>query len=79
MALVSFLPLILEPSQRSNVGQKTSMINGVPFPARNKNGADKTVKIEAIMATLFLNQRLSKRISRTPRNRAIIMLGSLIE
>ena len=76
--MVSFLPLILEPSQSSNVGQKTNMISGVPLPARKRNGADKTVSTEAIIATLFLNQRFKSKIKSTPSNKPMIMLGSLI-
>lgn len=71
-------PLILEPSQRSKVGQKTSIISGMPEPARYRNGAESTTRIEAMIATLFLNQRFSSKIINTPRARLITILGSLM-
>ena len=70
--------MILEPSSRRRVGQNTIIIRGVPLPAKNKKGAESTVKTEPTIATLFLNQRLSKRISKTPRIKPKIILGNLI-
>lgn len=72
------LPWILEPSQSKTVGQKTSIISGVPEPARYKNGAESTVRIEAIKATLFLNQRFKSKIKNNPSKMPIIILGNLI-
>lgn len=48
-----FSPWILEPSQRSRVGQRTSIIKGVPEPAKNKNGVDNITKQEASKDTLL--------------------------
>lgn len=70
--------MILEPSQSSRVGQKTNIIRGVPEPVRYRNGADKTARMEVIIATLFLNQRFRRRIKRKPRKKPKMMLGSLI-
>lgn len=72
-------PWILEPNQSSRVGQNTSMIKGVPDPARYKNDADKTAKIEDSSATLFLNQRLRSNINNMPSTAPIMILGSLTE
>ena len=73
-----FSPWIFEPSQSKSVGQNTIIISGVPFPAKNKNGVDKTTRQDARSDTLLLNQRFSKRISSKPRNRPTMILGSLI-
>ena len=71
-------PWILEPSQRRRVGQKTNMIWGVPDPERSRKGGDKTVIMEAMMATLFLNQRFKRRMSKMARRQPRIILGSLM-
>lgn len=72
-------PWILDPNHNNKVGQNTNIINGVPDPARYKNEADKTARIEANNATLFLNQRLSSKISNPPSMVPIMILGSLTE
>lgn len=68
----------MDPNHKSKVGQNTSIIRGVPEPAKYKNEDDKTAKMEAKIATLFLNQRLSNKMSNTPSSTPIIMLGSLM-
>ena len=78
IGLGRFSPWIFEPSQRSSVGQNTSIIRGVPLPAKNKNGVDSTTRQDARSDTLFLNQRLRRSISKIPSTSPIIMLGSLI-
>lgn len=72
-------PWILEPSQSKSVGQKTSIISGVPEPAKKRKEADSIARIEASRATLVLNQRLSNRISNRPSINPMTMLGSLTE
>ncbi len=78
IGLGRFSPWILEPSHRSKVGQNTIIINGVPFPAKNKKGVDKTIKHDARSETLLLNQRFKSKTSKKPRAVAIRMLGSLM-
>jgi hypothetical protein len=78
IGLGRFSPWILEPIQRSNVGQNINIINGVPLPAKNKNGVDNTIKHDANKDTLLLNQRLSSSINRKPKSKPIIILGSFI-
>ena len=73
-----FSPWIFDPSQSKSVGQNTIIMSGVPFPARNKNGVDKTTRQDARSDTLLLNQRLSRRISSKPRIRPTKILGSFI-
>ena len=68
----------MEPSQSKSVGQNTSIINGVPEPAKYKNGVDRTIKNDARSDTLFLNQRFKRRINRKPRSRPMMILGSLM-
>ena len=77
MGLGRFSPWILEPSHKSSVGQKTSIISGVPEPARKRNGVESITREEARRETLFLNQRFNNNISRKPKNRPMMMLGSL--
>ena len=67
----------MEPSHKSKVGQKTSIMSGVPEPAKNKNGVDKIIKQEASSETLFLNQRFKSKIKNNPKNNPITMLGNL--
>ena len=69
----------MEPNHSNNVGQNTIIINGVPEPARNRNGVDKIIKIDARSETLLLNHRFNKRTNRRPKNKPIMMLGSLME
>ena len=78
IGLGAVFPWIFEPSQSKRVGQNTSMINGVPEPVRYKKLEDSMVKILAIIATLFLNQRFNRTISSIPSSKPIIMLGSFI-
>lgn len=73
-----FSPWILEPSQSNNVGQNTSIINGVPLPAKNRKGVDNIIKQDASSDTLLLNHRFSSSIKRKPKNNPIIILGNLI-
>ena len=73
-----FSPWILEPSHKSSVGQNTSIISGVPLPAKYKNGVDSTIKHDASSETLLLNHRLSNKINKKPSNSPIIALGSFI-
>lgn len=73
-----FSPWILEPSHKSSVGQNTSIINGVPLPAKYKNGVDSTIKHDASSETLLLNHRLSSKINRKPSSRPITTLGNFI-
>lgn len=58
--------------------QKTYMISGVPFPARNRKAVDSVVRMEPTMATSFLNQRLSKRMMKKPAATAMIIDGNFI-
>ena len=74
-----FSPWIFEPSQRSKVGQKISIISGVPEPAKKRNGVDNMMRHEASKETLFLNQRFNNRMSKNPSAKPIMILGSLIE
>ena len=78
IGLGRFSPWIFEPSQSSNVGQNTSIIKGVPEPARNRNGVDRIIKQDASKDTLFLNQRFRSRINRNPNTNPAKILGSLI-
>ena len=73
-----FSPWIFEPSHSKSVGQNTIMINGVPEPAKNKNGVESTTSPDASKETLFLNQRFSRSINKKPSIKPIIILGSLI-
>ena len=78
IGLGRFSPWILEPSQSSSVGQKTIMISGVPEPAKNRNGVDKIIKIEASKDTLLLNHRFKRSTRSKPKSSPTIMLGSLM-
>ena len=73
-----FSPWIFEPNHNKNVGQKTSIMSGVPEPVRNRNGVERTIKQEVSSETLDLNQRLSSNINKTPDNNPTSMLGSLM-
>lgn len=77
MGLVT--PWIFDPNQSNRVGQKTSIIRGVPEPAKYRKEAESTARMEASKATLVLNQRFSRRISNTPKQTPMIMLGSFTE
>ncbi len=74
-----FSPWILEPSHSNKVGQKTYMIRGVPKPETERKLDEMTVITLAMMATLFLNQRLRSIIKSNARMKPRIILGSLIE
>ena len=78
IGLGRFSPWILEPSQSSKVGQKTIIISGVPEPAINKNGVDRTIKMEARSETLLLNQRFRSKINSSPKARPTSTLGNLM-
>ncbi len=54
------------------------MISGVPEPAKNKKGVDKTTKHDARSDTLLLNQRFNSKISKSPSSNPIRILGNLI-
>lgn len=71
-----FSPWIFDPSHSSNVGQNTSIISGVPEPAKKRKGVDKIIKQDARSDTLLLNQRLSNRINSKPSNNPIRILGN---
>ena len=73
-----FSPWILEPSQSNSVGQNTSMISGVPLPAKNRNGVDSIIKHDARSDTLLLNHRFSRSINKKPKSNPMMMLGSLM-
>ena len=60
------------------LGQNTNIINGVPEPAKNKNGVDNIINVEASKDTLLLNHRLSSKINKKPSSSPIKILGSLI-
>lgn len=60
------------------VGQKTNMINGVPEPARKRNGVDNIIRQETSSETLVLNHRLSRRMRKNPKPRPTKILGSLM-
>ena len=68
----------MEPSQSNRTGQKTIIINGVPEPARKRNGVESVIKIDAKSETLFLNQRFKIKIKSNPSNNPIMMLGNLM-
>ena len=72
------LPTILEPSQRMRASQKTYMISAVPFPARKRKAVESVVRIEPIIATSFLNQRLRRRMIKKPAMTAMMMDGNFI-
>lgn len=74
-----FSPWIFEPSQSKSVGQKTSIINGVPEPARKRKGVERVIKVEARSETLLLNHLFSSNINKNPNIKPIMMLGNLIE
>lgn len=76
---VCSLPMILEPSHIITASQKTYMMLGVPKPARNKKATDSVVKIEPIIATSDLNQRLRRRMRNSAVSTAIIIDGNLME
>ena len=73
------MPTILEPSHKIRASQKTYIISGVPFPARNRNAVDRVVRMEPIIATSFLNQRFRSKIMKKPAMTAIMIDGNLIE
>ena len=69
----------MEPSQSSKVGQKTTIIRGVPLLTRKRKFEERTAIILAIMAVLFLNQRFKRRIRKRPRKPPIMILGIITE
>ena len=71
-------PWILDPSHKSSVGQNTSIISGVPLPAKNRNGVDNIIRHDAKSDTLLLNHRFSRSINKKPKSSPMMMLGSLI-
>ena len=78
LVLGLFSPWTLEPTQSKRVGQKTIMISGVPLLTRKRKLEERTVMILAMMAVLFLNQRLSKRIIKIQVIAPMITLGSIM-
>ena len=78
IGLGRFSPWIFDPNQSKSVGQNTSMISGVPDPAKNKNGVDKTIRHDANKDTLLLNQRLSNNINKNPSSSPTKILGNFI-
>jgi len=73
-----FSPCIFDPNHNNKVGQNTTIINGVPDPAKNKKGVDSTIKHDASSETLLLNQRLSSSINRNPNSNPTITLGNFM-
>ena len=71
-------PWIFDPSHRRRLGQKTTIISGVPELAKNRKGIERIVRMLARSATLLLNQRFKSKTSKKPRAVAIRMLGSLM-
>ena len=73
------MPTILEPSHKVRESQNIYIIAGVPFPDKNRNAVDKVVRIEATIATSFLNHRFRRRIMKNAVNIAIMTDGNLID
>ena len=78
LALGLFSPWTLEPSQSKSVVQNKIMIRAVPLPEIKRKLEESTVIMLAIMAVLFLNQRLSRRIIKMQVIAPIITLGNII-
>ena len=72
-----FSPCILDPSHSNKVGQNTTIIRGVPDPAKNKKGVERMIKHDDKRETLLLNHRFKRRISINPNNNPTMILGSL--
>ena len=78
LALGLFSPWTLEPSQSKSVVQNKIMIKAVPLPEIKRKLEESTVMMLAMMAVLFLNQRLSRRIIKIQVIAPIITLGNMI-
>ena len=78
LALGLFSPWTLEPSQSKSVVQNKIMIRAVPLPEIKRKLEESTVIMLAIMAVLFLNQRLRRRIIRMQVIAPITTLGNII-
>ena len=78
LALGLFSPWTLEPSQSKSVVQNKIMIKAVPLPEIKRKLEESTVIMLAMMAVLFLNQRLSRRMIKIQVNAPIITLGNMI-
>lgn len=72
------MPTIFEPSQRMSASQKIYIMAGVPLVARNRKAVERIVRIDPTIATSFLNQRLSRRTTKTAVATAMSIDGSLI-
>lgn len=73
-----FSPWTLEPSQSKSVVQNKIMIKAVPLPEIKRKLEESTVIMLAMMAVLFLNQRLRRRIIKIQVIAPIITLGNII-
>lgn len=78
LALGLFSPWTLEPSQSKSVVQNKIMIKAVPLPEIKRKLEESTVMMLAMMAVLFLNQRLSRRMIKIQVIAPIITLGNMI-
>ena len=78
LAFGLFSPWTLEPSQSKSVVQNKIMIKAVPLPEIKRKLEESTVIMLAMMAVLFLNQRLRRRIIKIQVIAPIITLGSII-
>lgn len=78
LAFGLFSPWTLEPSQSKSVVQNKIMIKAVPLPEIKRKLEESTVMMLAMMAVLFLNQRLSKRIIKIQVIAPMITLGSIM-
>ena len=78
LAFGLFSPWTLEPSQSKSVVQNKIMIKAVPLPEIKRKLEESTVIMLAMMAVLFLNQRLSRRMIKIQVIAPIITLGNMI-
>lgn len=78
LAFGLFSPWTLEPSQSKSVVQNKIMIKAVPLPEIKRKLEESTVIMLAMMAVLFLNQRLSRRMIEIQVIAPIITLGNMI-
>lgn len=78
LAFGLFSPWTLEPSQSRSVVQNKIMIRAVPLPEIKRKLEESTVIMLAMMAVLFLNQRLRRRIIKIQVIAPIITLGNII-
>ena len=77
--LTCSFPTIFEPDQRMSASQKIYIMAGVPLVARNKKAVERVVRMDAMIATSFLNQRFRSKMMKNAVATAMIMDGSLID